>query len=233
MPAVHRSRNRERTRGNIVAAARAEFAARGYSGARIGQIAQRAGVNKELIYHYFRGKEELFEEVRTEQLADAEADHAIPQSPLADRSQDMSSLFAWRFNRMLGDLEWIKLLTWEAAQTDVGPPPNEEGRRATIRESIAGLKAAQKDGSVPTDLDPRFLQLAMFALATYPLAFSQITAMTTGMAASEKRFQRAWTGFLQQIGERLLSSPRQSRSATRSALTPNAARSCRALKGKE
>jgi hypothetical protein len=86
---------------------------------------------------------------------------------------------------------------------------------------------------VPTDLDPRFLQLAMFALATYPLAFSQITAMTTGMAASEKRFQRAWTGFLQQIGERLLCSPRQSRSAARSALTPNAARSRRALKGKE
>jgi TetR/AcrR family transcriptional regulator len=205
MPAVARTRNRERTRGSIVAAARAEFASRGYSGARMEQIAQRAGVKKELIYHYFRSKEALFEEVRTSQLADAEADHALPQSPLADRTQDASSLFAWRFNRMLGDLEWIKLLTWEAVQTDVAPPPNEEGRRATIRKSIAAIKAAQKDGLLPADFDARFLQLSMFALATYPLAFAQITAMTTGMAASDKRFQKAWTGFLQQLGERLLS----------------------------
>jgi TetR/AcrR family transcriptional regulator len=205
MSTAHRTRNRERTRGSIVAAARAEFAARGYAGARMEQIAQRAGVKKELIYHYFRGKEQLFEEVRTSQLTDAEAGHALPQSPLADRAQDPASLFAWRFNRMLGDLEWIKLLTWEAVQTDVAPPPNEDSRRATIRQSIATIRAAQKDGLLPADLDARLLQLAMFALATYPLAFAQITAMTTGMAASDKQFQKAWTNFLRKLGERLLS----------------------------
>src|SRR3569833_1411929 len=205
MPPVHRTRNRERTRGSIVAAARAEVAARGYAGARMEQIAQRAAVKKELIYHYFRSKETLFKEVRTSQLADAEAEHALPQSPLADRAQEPSTLLAWRFNRMLGDLEWIKLLTWEAVQTDVAPPPNEDSRRATIHQSVAAIKAAQKDGTLPADLDARFLQLAMFALATYPLAFSQITAMTTGMAASDKRFQTAWTAFLKQLGERLLS----------------------------
>jgi AcrR family transcriptional regulator len=204
MATLHRPRNRERTRGSIVAAARAEFAARGYAGARMEQIAQRAGVKKELIYHYFRGKEQLFEEVRTSQLADAEAGHALPQSPLVDRAQDPATLFAWRFNRMLGDLEWIKLLTWEAVQTDVAPPPNEDSRRATIRESVGAIKDAQKKGVLPADLDARFLQLAMFALATYPLAFAQITAMTTGMAASDKQFQKAWNGFLRQLGERLL-----------------------------
>lgn len=226
MPPLHRTRNRERTRGSIVAAARAEFAARGYSGARMEQIAQRAGVKKELIYHYFRGKEQLFEEVRTEQLADAEAEHALPQSPLTDRSQELSSLFAWRFNRMLGDLEWIKLLTWEAVQTDIAPPPNEDNRRATIRQSIAAIKAAQKDGSLPADLDPRFLQLAMFALATYPLAFSQITTMTTGMAASDKRFQTAWTGFLQQLGARML-SPRAAETKPRAAARTSTTRATR------
>jgi len=204
MPTAARPRNRERTRRSIAGAARAEFASRGYAGARMEQIAQRAGVKKELIYHYFRGKEQLFEEVRTSQLADAEADHALPQSPLVDRAQDPASLFAWRFSRMLGDLEWVRLLTWEAAQTDVAPPPNEEGRRLTIRKSIAAIKAAQKDGVLPADLDARFLQLAMFSLATYPLAFSQITAMTTGMSTSDTRFQKAWAVFLQQLGKRLL-----------------------------
>ena len=204
---MQKTRNRERTRSNIVAAARAEFAARGYAGARMEQIAQRAGVTKDLIYHYFRGKEQLFEQVRTEQLADATADHPLPQNPLSDDgSHDVSSLFAWRFNRMLGDLEWIKLLTWEAAQTDIAPP-NEESRRAVIKHSVATIKAAQKEGLLPPELDARFVQLAMFALATYPLAFAHITAMTTGMAPSDKRFQTAWTAFLQQLGARLFKPP--------------------------
>ena len=60
------------SRRKFVLAARAEFAAKGYAGARMEQIADRAEVKKELIYHYFRGKEHLFEEVRAEQLADVE-----------------------------------------------------------------------------------------------------------------------------------------------------------------
>jgi AcrR family transcriptional regulator len=204
MSAVHRTRDREKTRRKIVAAARAEFAAKGYAGARMEQIAARAGVNKELIYHYFHGKEALFKEARSEQLADAEASHAVPQAPLGDHApQRPAELFAWRFQKMLADLEWIKFLTWEAAQGDV--IPNADARRATIREAITALEKAQKKSAVPAGLDPRMLQLAVFALATYPLAFSQITTMTTGMSASDKRFQAAWIGFLRKLGVRLLS----------------------------
>ncbi len=202
MSAAPRTRDRERTLGKIVAAARAEFAAKGYSGARMEQIAERAGVNKELIYHYFRGKERLFEEVRSQQLAEAQADHRIPRHPLLDAAPRPAELFAWRFQRMLGDLEWIKLLTWEAAQNDA--PPNVDARRATIQDAVGLIRTAQKQGRMPADLDARFLQLAVFALANYPLAFAQITAMTTGMSASDKRFRTAWTAFLRELGARLL-----------------------------
>lgn len=40
----------------ILEAARAEFGERGYAGARIGRIAARAGLNKQLIYYYFGSK---------------------------------------------------------------------------------------------------------------------------------------------------------------------------------
>jgi AcrR family transcriptional regulator len=217
MSPVHRTRDRETTRSKIVAAARAEFAERGYSGARMEQIAERARINKELIYHYFRGKEHLFEEVRSRQLADAEAGNAVTPNPLVDRSQKLSELFAWRFQRMLGDLEWIKLLTWEAVQTDIGPPPNEDARRATIKEAVAAIKKAQNEGLVPADFDPRLLQLAVFALATYPLAFPQITSMTTGMSVSDKRFHAAWNSFLRQLGAQLLSAAGPRAAPTRAA----------------
>ena len=48
------------TRGQILAAAGAEFAERGYDGASVRAIAARAGVNPALISHYFGGKESLF-----------------------------------------------------------------------------------------------------------------------------------------------------------------------------
>jgi TetR/AcrR family transcriptional regulator len=202
MSAVQRTRDRERSRGKIVAAARAEFAARGYAGARMAHIAKRAAINKELIYHYFRGKEHLFEEVRSEQRADAAAGNPLPPNPLLDRTQRPSELFAWRFQRMLGDLEWIKLLTWEAARGDLAP--NEDARRATIKQAVAIIEDAQNNALLPAELDPRLLQLAVFALATYPLAFSQITSMTTGMSASDKRFHASWTAFLRRLGACLL-----------------------------
>jgi AcrR family transcriptional regulator len=54
------TRNRERTRSLILAAATDEFAENGFAGARIERIAERSGSNKRMLYYYFRNKEELF-----------------------------------------------------------------------------------------------------------------------------------------------------------------------------
>jgi TetR/AcrR family transcriptional regulator len=53
-------RDPERTRNAILAAAQAEFAAHGLSGARVDAIARRARANKRMIYHYFGSKAELY-----------------------------------------------------------------------------------------------------------------------------------------------------------------------------
>ncbi|MDX5360055.1 MAG: TetR family transcriptional regulator [Alphaproteobacteria bacterium] len=47
----------------LLAAAREAFARRGYEGARVAEIAARAGVNKQLVYHYFGSKEALYKAV--------------------------------------------------------------------------------------------------------------------------------------------------------------------------
>jgi TetR/AcrR family transcriptional regulator len=44
----------------ILAAAAVEFAARGYAGARVDQIAHRARVNKAMLYYHFRSKQGLY-----------------------------------------------------------------------------------------------------------------------------------------------------------------------------
>jgi len=53
-------RTADERRRDIVAAARHEFATRGYDGARVDAIVARAGFSKNLAYHYFASKEGLF-----------------------------------------------------------------------------------------------------------------------------------------------------------------------------
>lgn len=55
----------------ILAAARDEFTEHGFSGARVDTIAQRAGVNKALLYYHIGGKAALYERVLHDTLGNA------------------------------------------------------------------------------------------------------------------------------------------------------------------
>ena len=60
-PAVaERLRDAERTRGEILDVATAEFAAHGYNGARVDEIAALTRTTKRMIYYYFGGKKQLY-----------------------------------------------------------------------------------------------------------------------------------------------------------------------------
>jgi len=52
--------DREERRQALAAAAAEVFAEKGFAGARIADVAERAGVGKGTVYEYFRSKEELF-----------------------------------------------------------------------------------------------------------------------------------------------------------------------------
>lgn len=54
----------------IFEAARAEFLEKGFEGARMQSIAERAGINKALLHYYFRSKEKLFKTIFDEILRD-------------------------------------------------------------------------------------------------------------------------------------------------------------------
>src|SRR5690242_13194593 len=57
---AERQRDADRTRTEILDVATAEFADRGYSGARVDEIAARTRTTKRMIYYYFGGKEQLY-----------------------------------------------------------------------------------------------------------------------------------------------------------------------------
>lgn len=192
-------RDAARTRAKILEAAREEFAERGFAGARIEAIARRAGFAKQLLYHYFPSKEALFEET-------LEAKFRRHRSSMS-QGQGPGAAFRQRFRTALEDPVWVRFLTWEAAEHQSGEPIVAEAPR---RESIARQRAAiverQARGELPADVAPEFLQLAVYALATYPLAFGQVTEMVTGHSVDDPAFQAAWTAFLDEVAARLLRS---------------------------
>jgi AcrR family transcriptional regulator len=59
-PTTERARDAGRTRAEILDVATAEFAAHGYNGARVDEIAALTRTTKRMIYYYFGGKKQLY-----------------------------------------------------------------------------------------------------------------------------------------------------------------------------
>lgn len=108
-----RTRDADRTQQEILAAAMDEFAERGLGGARIDSIAERAGVNKRLIYYYFGGKDELFLAVLEQTYRDIrEAERAL-HLELTDPADAVRRLVAFTWNHYLAHPEFLTLLNSE------------------------------------------------------------------------------------------------------------------------
>src|ERR1035438_272045 len=60
-PSRTQTERADQTRARILDAAVKQFSANGLAGARTDQIAEEAGVNKALLYYYFKGKEDLYD----------------------------------------------------------------------------------------------------------------------------------------------------------------------------
>jgi AcrR family transcriptional regulator len=69
-------------REDILAAALAEFSARGFAATRLDDVARRAGVAKGTIYLYFRDKETLFQELVRAELSPVVG--ALEAAPVGD-----------------------------------------------------------------------------------------------------------------------------------------------------
>ncbi|AJE97315.1 TetR/AcrR family transcriptional regulator [Pandoraea apista] len=107
------TRNRDRTRAQILAAARDEFSLRGYEGARVEAIAERAGSNKRMLYYYFKNKDELFLAVMEETyrgIRDAEAELRLLDLPPIDAIRALVT-FTWEY--YLAHPEFLSLLNSE------------------------------------------------------------------------------------------------------------------------
>ncbi len=193
-------RDPEGTQKRILAAALKEFAAKGPAGARVDEIARLAGVNKRMLYHYFGSKEDLYREVYRRKLQ--EKTQAVTEQP-----PDLLESLPYWFEDMLRDPDWVRLLGWQAlSQGPEGAVAHEE-RGTLYAQSLAWVREAQVDGSVPNDLDPDLFLLAALAMNIFPIAFPQITRDIAGTDLTDPELRVRFAGFLRALGKHLRDKP--------------------------
>ncbi len=183
-PAPPARRDPERTRENILRAALAEFADKGLGGARVDEIAQRAGANKRMLYHYFGNKEDLFLAVLErayERIRGAETRlHLTELEPIAG----MRELIRFTFNYLVEAPHFIRLLNSENLH-QARHLKKSKRVRELHSEMLAMigdlLRRGAERGDFRDDVDPTQLFISITGVCYF--YFSNIHTLSTIMGA--------------------------------------------------
>lgn len=171
--AEERQRNPDRSQNSILAAARDEFAQHGLGGARMDRIAERAGVNKRLIYYYFEDKDRLFQAV-LEQAYRHIRDEERQLNLLAVKpAEAVRRLVEFTWDYYLANPEFLSLLNSENLQSARHLQNSRRAREmnspliATLGEI---LERGRKEGTFRGGVDPLQLYVSIAGLAYFYLS---------------------------------------------------------------
>ena len=165
-----RSPDAERTRLDIIAAARAEFVDKGLSGASVNEIAARTRTTKPMIYYYFGSKEGLYAAVMEEAyggMRDVEQSLQLEHLP---PTEAMRRLVEVTFDYHADHPDFPRLISIEnihsarhiAGSASIAP------RNAAIIDIIGALlKRGAKAGAFRRGVDPVDLHLLISSLSFY------------------------------------------------------------------
>lgn len=202
-----RTRDPERTRGSILAAATKEFSERGLEGARVDAIAERAGVNKRMLYHYFGDKDDLFLAVMEAAYEDIRQREA--ELDLTGRSPEdaIAAIVRFTFRYYLENQDFIALLGSE--NLSKARHIRRSRRVKQINQPIIDalkriLEEGAKAGVFRKRVDPLHLYMSLAGLSyfyfcnmhTLTVVFDRDLASEAALAAREKHAVDVILGYL-------------------------------------
>lgn len=172
-PTDERLRDADRSQATILAAARDEFAEHGLGGARVDRIAERAGLNKRLIYYYFTDKERLFQAVLEQAYRDiraAEQALHLLDLPPADAVRRLVE-FTW--NYYLAHPEFLTLLNSANLHRARHLADSQRARELNtpLIETLGEiLERGRREGSFRGGVDPLQLYVSIAGMAYFYLS---------------------------------------------------------------
>ena len=171
----------------IVAAAREEFAKRGFAGARVDQIARRAGVNKQLLFYYYHSKRGLFQAVLAQTAGDLEASFAGLASPAGGPLERLRLTLAAQFEFLAQNPQVVALLG-QGTRADGGA-----AFAPAINRLVVLLAEGQGLGKVRDDLDPHLAAAqALILMVGYLNMEAVVAASARPLGADEPSLRERW-----------------------------------------
>lgn len=165
-----RGRDIERTRADIIEAARIEFADKGLSGARVDEIAARTRTTKPTIYYHFGSKEGLYLAVLERAYGGMrEVEMSLQLDALPPR-EAMERLVEVSFDYHAAHPDWVRLVSVEnihGARHIAGVASITE-RNALAVGTVGGLlERGVQEGVFRRGVDPLDLHLMISSLCFY------------------------------------------------------------------
>ena len=110
---ISRKRDKQKSKQKLLKAAFDIFVAKGFDGARVDEIAGKAGVNKRMIYDWFGNKEQLYIHVLRTTFEDLFT-YPLPESdPGGDPLNNATAIVRWYFDFLSENPGFVRLLEWE------------------------------------------------------------------------------------------------------------------------
>ncbi|MFK5977510.1 MAG: TetR/AcrR family transcriptional regulator [Rhizobiaceae bacterium] len=169
----------DNTRQALLDAARKEFSGRGLEGARVGLIAELAGVNKQLVYHYFGNKEGLYTAVLEEAYQKIrEEERALDLGGLPARDA-MRVLIEFSFDYLDKNRDFVALVTDE--NTHLGRHLDDSKQLEPMnRPIIEMIKETLDRGDFKEGLDPYQVYISIAGLSFFYFANSHTLSRIFG-----------------------------------------------------
>ncbi|MCK2216994.1 TetR/AcrR family transcriptional regulator [Actinomadura sp. ATCC 31491] len=191
-----RQRDPERTRKLILDAAEAEFAAHGFAGARTSAIAAQAGVNQQLIWYYFDGKQGLYQAI-AERWRQRESELIEPGTPLPEQVRRYAL-------EALHNPAGVRLLAWGGLEyTGPADDPDQAARADRLRGFAEAVRAAQEAGRLPRELDPGCLTVMLMAATMAATTLPHVIEGVCGADARSPEFVRHYADQVALVAELL------------------------------
>lgn len=171
----------------LLEAAKQEFAAKGFAGARVQDIADRAGVNKQLISYYFGGKEGLYRALMRQWLEREEE--------INDPAVSFEELIARYLRQAYADPDGVRLHAWHGLTGEAVPEQEQE--------DLSDLRRRQAEGELAEDLDVATVLMVVMAAVAAPVATPHTIRHVFGMDADSPEFRERYERELRKILRRL------------------------------
>ena len=196
--ASRRRRDADRSREAILAAAEAVFAERGYDGARLADIAAKAGVARATPTYFFGSKRELYEAVlerattaREVALRDAFApvrSWAADDAPAGALREALRAAIGGYLVFLDRNPRFARLIAWEAQSGAHGLTRGGAHTRV-VGDALSAVHAVRRERGL-ADFDPALVSVALVSMCFLPVAHRATFRAGGGVDTADPAFRR-------------------------------------------